>query len=72
MCIRDSYYHDTDGKFKACSPHIEHLKGVAMFGVKTDEEAGTQNAQEAEKFDGYYVVNNLGRLDVYKRQHYRM
>ena len=29
------YYHDTDGKFKACSPHMEHLKGVAVFGDKT-------------------------------------
>ena len=58
------YYHDTDGKFKACSPHIEHLKGVAVFGDKTDEEADTQNAQEAEKFDGYYFVNNLGRLSA--------
>ena len=58
------YYHDTDGKFKACSPHMEHLKGVAVFGDKTDEEAGTQNAQEAEKFDGYYFVNNLGRLSA--------
>ena len=61
--VFDGYYnHDTDGKFKACSPHIEHLKGVAVFGDKTDEEADTQNAQEAEKFDGYYFVNNLGRL----------
>ena len=58
------YYHDTDGKFKACSPHMEHLKGVAVFGDKTDEEADTQNAQEAEKFDGYYFVNNLGRLSA--------
>ena len=58
------YYHDADGKFKACSPHMEHLKGVAVFGDKTDEEAGTQNAQEAEKFDGYYFVNNLGRLSA--------
>ena len=58
------YYHDTDGKFKACSPHMEHLKGVAVFGDKTDEEADTQNTQEAEKFDGYYFVNNLGRLSA--------
>ena len=58
------YYHDTDGKFKACSPHMEHLKGVAVFGDKTDEEADTQNVQEAEKFDGYYFVNNLGRLSA--------
>ena len=58
------YYHDADGKFKACSPHMEHLKGVAVFGDKTDEEADTQNAQEAEKFDGYYFVNNLGRLSA--------
>ena len=43
---------------------MEHLKGVAVFGDKTDEEADTQNAQEAEKFDGYYFVNNLGRLSA--------
>ena len=58
------YYHDTDGKFKACSPHMEHLKGVAVFGDKTDEKSDTQNTQEAEKFDGYYFVNNLGRLSA--------
>ena len=37
---------------------------LQCLGDKTDEEADTQNAQEAEKFDGYYFVNNLGRLSA--------
>lgn len=60
------YYHDTDGKFKACSPHMERLKGVSAFENTTDEADAqtTQTAQETEKFDGFYFVNNLGRLSA--------
>ena len=63
------YYHDTDGKFKACNPHMERLKSVAAFENKADEttEADAQAAQTtqtAEKFDGFYFVNNLGRLSA--------
>ena len=63
------YYHDTDGKFKACSPHMERLKSVVVFGDKADEAAEadvqtSQTVQEAEKFDGFYFVNNLGRLSA--------
>lgn len=28
------YYHDTDGKFKACSPHMEHLKVLQCLGIR--------------------------------------
>ena len=63
------YYHDTDGKFKACNPHMERLKSVAAFENMADEttEADAQAAQTtqtAEKFDGFYFVNNLGRLSA--------
>ena len=58
------YYHDADGKFKACSPHMERLKGVAVFENGTDETADAQAAQETQKLDGFYFVNNLGRLSA--------
>lgn len=56
------YYHDTDGKFKAVSPHMERLKDVQVFENETDEASDVQTAQE--KFDGFYFVNNLGRLSA--------
>ena len=59
------YYHDADGKFKACSPHMEHLKGVTVFkNTASEETTDTQTTQETEKFDGFYFVNNLGRLSA--------
>ena len=63
------YYHDTDGKFKACSPHMERLKSVDAFENGTDEteetaETDMQTTQESEKFDGFYFVNNLGCLSA--------
>ena len=47
------YYHDADGKFKACSSHMEHLKSVPAY-----------EDQEEEKLDGFYFVNNLGKLSA--------
>ena len=47
------YYHDADGKFKACSSHMEHLKSVQAY-----------ENQEEEKLDGFYFVNNLGKLSA--------
>lgn len=41
------YYHDESGKFRAGSPHVVHIK-----------ETVCQDAT----FDGFYMVNNLGRL----------
>ena len=58
------YYHDADGKFKACSSHMECLKGVAVFENGTDETADAEAAQETQKLDGFYFVNNLGRLSA--------
>lgn len=39
---------------------MEHLKGVAVFGDKTDKGKLIHRMPEAEG-DGYYFVNNLGR-----------
>lgn len=47
------YYHDADGKFKACNSHMEHLKSVQAY-----------ENQEEEKLDGFYFVNNLGKLSA--------
>lgn len=47
------YYHDTDGKFKACSSHMEHLKSIPVYKEQTEE-----------KLDGFYFVNNLGKLSA--------
>ena len=59
------YYHDTDGKFKACSPHMERLKGVTVFkNTEAEETTDAQKTQETDKFDGFYFVNNLGRLSA--------
>ena len=59
------YYHDADGKFKACSPHMERLKGVTVFkNTEAEETTDAQKTQETDKFDGFYFVNNLGRLSA--------
>lgn len=65
------YYHDKDGKFKAASSHMEHFKSVPVFGSEkkteeTEENTTTEpeaNAGEA-KLDGFYFVNNLGKLSA--------
>lgn len=52
------YYHDADGKFKAGSPHMARITQTAAL-LPTDGEY-----DEALSFDGYYMVNNLGRLSA--------
>lgn len=50
------YFHDETGKFKAGSPYVAHLKNIAVQrpdGNKTQSEV---------IFDGFYMVNNLGKL----------
>ena len=51
------YYHDTDGKFKACSPHMERLKGVTVFkNTEAEETTDAQKTQETDKFEGLAQV----------------
>lgn len=50
------YYHDAEGRFKAGDSHLVHLKNLAA-------ELNTQmNQTESLVFDGFYMVNNLGKL----------
>lgn len=59
------YYHDKDGKFKACSSHMEHLKEVSLFEQGASQEAeNEQAATQEQKLDGFYFVNNLGKLSA--------
>lgn len=65
------YYHDQDGKFKACTSHMEYLKEIPLFELAELEQNDTQDSQEetadtasAQKVDGFYFVNNLGRLSA--------
>lgn len=50
------YYHDADGCYKAESPHIVKISKLTCQAVD-DEGAETE-----QTFDGYYMVNNLGKL----------
>lgn len=43
------YYHDESGQFRAGSPHVVHIR---------------QSECNGETFDGYYMVNNLGKLSA--------
>ncbi len=43
------YYHDESGQFKAGSSHVVHIR---------------QAVCNEESFDGYYMVNNLGKLSA--------
>ena len=47
------YYHDADGKFKACSPHMERLKGVAVLDNLTIDGV---------TLNGYYYFDENGRM----------
>ena len=50
------YYHDTDGCYRAESPHIVKISNLVC--QETDED----DTVTEENFDGYYMVNNLGKL----------
>ena len=49
------YYHDETGCYQAASPHMVKITKLTC-AKRTDEKA------ETEDFDGYYMVNNLGKL----------
>ena len=52
------YYHDADGCYLAASPHMVKISKLTCMG--TDE-----TGEPAEyTFDGYYMVNNLGKLSA--------
>lgn len=50
------YYHDETGKFKAGSPHMVYINKVSLLAEHNENYAW------AQVFDGYYMVNNLGKL----------
>lgn len=52
------YYHDESGKFKAGSTHVVHIRNLSA--VRPSEDG----SGEETVFDGYYAVNNLGRLNA--------
>ena len=55
------YYHDADGCYLAASPHMVKISKLTCMG--TDE-----TGEPAEyTFDGYYMVNNLGKLSAAPR-----
>lgn len=50
------YYHDESGCYRAESPHIVKISNLTC--MKPDENGDTVE----QSFDGYYMVNNLGKL----------
>ena len=50
------YYHDESGRYRAESPHIVKISNLTC--MKPDENGDTVE----QSFDGYYMVNNLGKL----------
>lgn len=52
------YYHDESGKFAAGNTHVIHIQNLSATRLLED------GSQLAVIFDGYYAVNNLGRLDA--------
>ena len=50
------YYHDESGCYRAESPHIVKISNLTC--TKPDENGDTVE----QSFDGYYMVNNLGKL----------
>ena len=50
------YYHDESGCYRAESPHIVKISNLTC--KKPDENGDTVE----QSFDGYYMVNNLGKL----------
>lgn len=50
------YYHDADGCYKAESPHIVKISKL------TCQETDDDGTVTERSFDGYYMVNNLGKL----------
>lgn len=52
------YYHDAEGKFKAGNPHLVHIKAIPAASGAEKEKA------ESVVFDGFYMVDNLGKLSA--------
>ena len=50
------YYHDESGKFQAESAHVVQIKNIKI------KDPDAAEASEEVIFDGYYMVNNLGKL----------
>lgn len=55
------YYHDESGKFRAENPHMVYIKTEVPVAA---EETDKQVSQELIVFDGYYMVNSLGKLSA--------
>ncbi|MDO4275342.1 MAG: serine hydrolase [Eubacteriales bacterium] len=52
------YYHDEEGKFKAGNPHMVRIRQLSV----PDPDAPEGDLTATDIFDGYFMVNNLGRL----------
>ena len=55
------YYHDESGKFRAENPHMVYIK---TEGPQVIRRVNSEEIQEQISFDGYYMVNNLGKLSA--------
>ena len=51
------YYHDESGCFQAGSPHMVKITNLSCAKTSEDADEAVENV-----FDGYYMVNNLGKL----------
>lgn len=53
------YYHDAEGRFKAGDSQLVHLKAVPAAVLQEDD-----TLVESVIADGFYMVNNLGKLSA--------
>ena len=61
--FRGYYYHDGEGKFKGNPSHLEHLTDLSV--PQKMENSDMDDLYEIVLvFDGYYMVNNLGKLSA--------
>ena len=59
------YYHDESGCFQAGSAHM-----VKITNLSCEKPSGDGAGSVEKVFDGYYMVNNLGKLTAAPQVHY--
>lgn len=60
------YYHDESGKFRAESPHMVQISNLQVSAAQVSAADGADNLSQSDTqvFDGFYMVNNLGKLSA--------
>ena len=59
------YYHDETGCFQAAASHMVKITNLTCAETAEDDDEAAETV-----FDGYYMVNNLGKLTAAPQVHY--